>query len=122
MIELAVAINNLTAVYKAVKTLTDKTNDLEVKSLIVDMGGQILDLQMAEKEYQLKIAELESEIKRLTSISEKKMILKDGAYYDEITGEGPFCPNCYQKKILNLMSKSNIGKFWCTTKTCGYRV
>jgi len=113
-IELATAINILTTTFKAVKNLTDKASDLELKSIIVDMGGQMLDLEMAAKEYQLKISELEAEIKRLTALSERELTYKNGALYDNKTGAGPYCPNCYEKKQLSLMSKiGHIYKYMC---------
>jgi len=114
-IELATAINILATTYKNIKLLSDKVNNLELKPIIVDMGGQILDLEMAAKEYQLKIFELESEIKRLTALSEKELTMKDGTLYDNKTGMGPYCPNCYEnKKQLNLMAEiGSIYKYLC---------
>ena len=115
MIELAVAINTLVTTYKTLKELANKVSDLEVKRLIVDLGGQIIDLQMAEKESQLKIAELESEIKRLTSLSEIKFTEKDGGLYDEETGQGPYCPNCYKNdKELRLMGEGVMTRYLCS--------
>jgi hypothetical protein len=121
-IELATAINILMTTYKTVKSLADKANNLELKGIIVDMGGQILDLEMAAKEYQLKINELEAEIKRITALKERELSIKDGAYYDK-NGDGPFCPNCYDNRTeLRRLSTGYPLKNLLVCNACKYEI
>jgi hypothetical protein len=102
--ELAIAINILSTTYKNAKSLIDKTNNLEIKGIIVDMGGQILDLEMAIREKELENEELKAELNKLKTVTEREMVLGKYGYHDKNTNEGPFCPDCYNnyKKTITL--------------------
>lgn len=83
MIEAITAINTVLATYKAVKQLTDKITDLELKRYVLEMNEQLLDL----KESTLALREENIKLKNLAELS-----LKNGIFFDK--DGNPFCPSC----------------------------
>ena len=118
--ELALAFNALTVTYKKVKDFIDKVSDLEIKRIIVDMGGQIIDLEMAAKEYQLKISELEDELRQLKAVPEKELVYDNGVYRDK---DGKvYCPTCYDndKKLIHMTKDILMYSYYCNK--CEYGI
>ena len=105
MQEIITTINILLAAHKKAKEISDKLSDNEIKGIIADMGGQIINLEMVAKERKLEIESLKTEIKKLKTVKKRKVVFKDYAFFDRETNEGPFCPDCYRNKTeLNTMS------------------
>jgi regulator of replication initiation timing len=120
-IELATAITILTTTYKTVKALSEKADNIELKNHILNMNEQIQDFREAAIELREENTRLKEEIKRLTAVSEKKLVYKDGVYYDEF--EAAFCPNCYdKKKELIRMSTGYPLNNLLICKNCKYEV
>ena len=103
-VELLTAINILMTTYKKVKELTEKADNIELKNHILEMNEQLLDMRELAIGLREENINLKNEINKLTAISERKMTLRDGGYYDE-KGEGPYCPDCYNNnKVLVTLS------------------
>jgi len=113
MIELAMAMDTVMVTYKALRTLLDKIKDIEIKNLILEMNEQLLSMKESALELKNENMNLKEEINKLIIASDKKLIFRDGGYYDGDTG--PYCQTCYDNgKQLVLMSDApGICSYWC---------
>jgi hypothetical protein len=94
-------LNGVIGMLKKARELAEQTKNLELRALIVELQGQLLDVKTECLQYGEEIENLKAENKRLSSAPEVR--LKDGMYYrDE---DGPFCTSCYdaEKKIIRLI-------------------
>jgi hypothetical protein len=114
-VDIIETINLLMAGFKDVQELQEKQRYAEVKKGIADMAARLSDMKLAFYEIRDENTELKEQIKKMTVLSEKKLTLKYGLYYDE-NGEGPYCPNCWNNdKRLLLMTEFSSGKHACAT-------
>ena len=115
MQDIIAATGILLTTFKKIKDLYDRADYLELKSHILDMNEQILNTKELALELKQENLSLKEELAILKSSTEKKLIMKNKLYYDE-DGNGPYCPNCYNKKELILMSRVDMGiyTYYCT--------
>ena len=102
-IELATSITFLLNSVKNIKELGEKERYAEVMKGIADMSIKLSEMTISAQAIQDENTSLKEEIKRLKTVSEKKLVFKNGLYYDE--NESAFCPDCYEnRKELTRMS------------------
>jgi len=101
-IELATSIAFLMDIVKNVKELGEKQRYAEVMNGIADMSIKLSGMRIDAQAIQDENTALKEEIKRLKTVSEKKLVFKNGLYYDE--NESAFCPDCYdnQKELVRM--------------------
>jgi len=116
-IELSTAVSILMTTYKKIKALTDKADNIELKTHILEMNEQLLDMKELALELREENINLKNDINKLTDVSERKVVLKNRAYYDE-NGNGPYCPVCYDNKKQLVLLSHTLGHQNCST--CGF--
>lgn len=123
MTELIVALNTVIATFSKAKELYEKIDDIELKRYLLEMNEQLLNAKEAALALKEENHLLKQEIKSLREAEDRKLVLKDGAYYDK-DNNGPYCPNCYQnKKRQILMCEFQPGySVVCTECTFVHRI
>ncbi|MDR0314335.1 MAG: hypothetical protein LBH71_00090 [Oscillospiraceae bacterium] len=121
MQDIIVAANALITTFKELKELSEKADNVKLKTHILTMNEQILNMKEIGLEYRDENITLKEEIKRLTSFEGRELKLKNRAYYDK-DNHGPYCPNCYDNdRQLILMAQTGvIFRYQC--RKCEYGI
>jgi hypothetical protein len=117
MIELLNTVNTLYATFKTVKELYEKADYIQLKEYILEMNKQLLDMKEIALELREENINLKNEVNKLTAASERNMVLQYRAYYDE-SGNGPYCPVCYDNKKKVVLLSNTLGHQNCSA--CGF--
>lgn len=99
------AISGAIAAASKIKELADRTSNLELKELLVELREKLLDVKGENLEFREELDKLKAENKRLLAPPEVK--IEKGMYY-RLTGDGPYCTNCYdgKDKMIRLVETS----------------
>lgn len=109
---------------KQISELADRTNDLEIKELIVDLRSQIVDHKSNLIDFQEQIVLLKQENNKLKEKiadlenNNDEVIFKNGAYFKNNENQA-FCSCCYETKgkliTLNSLKPefSHVGNMIC---------
>jgi len=104
-VEIIEAVNLIVTSLKNLQQLSEKEKYAEVKKGIADMSAQLSDMRIAAYEIKNENTELKEEIKKLKSLSERGMTMKNNLYFDK-DGNGPYCPTCWDnEKRIALMGR-----------------
>jgi hypothetical protein len=131
--DLAATVKTVSAGIDTLKKLADlalKTQNLELQEGIIELRIQLLDLKEAllgVKEESLTVREenesLRKRIANLEQASKPVLIGREGLYYKE-SGEGPFCPSCYQGSgQISLLGGTQVGNIGvCQCPSCTWKL
>ena len=118
MQEIIIAANALIGTFKELKELYEKADYIGLKSHILDMNEQLLNMKEIALEYRDENINLKEEIDKLKTFSGLELEMRKGVYFDK-NNNGPYCPNCYNNgRKLNLMCK--VLSFPETCQECNY--
>lgn len=120
-IEIGGAIKSLSAAVSLAKTVMEvakKVDNVELIRAIAELNLEMANANLGIAETTNQLTELKQENGQLrkkiweleeTSKKENKLIFKDGCYIKS-NGEGPFCPNCYNKnESKSFLKKEGFG-------------
>ena len=122
MVEIITGLTSAIDIVTKLNALNEKIKDADIKMLIADLNIELAKAKNSIAELITENQKLKSEIDNLRNNKTEKLQFKGGAYYDT-TGDGPFCPGCYDNKNKKIRLVDNdpnfkfIGNYLCPV--CG---
>lgn len=107
---------------KSVAKLIQDVGNIELKQMIVNLQGEIVNLVQERNELREQVGELENALK-----IKKSLTFEDNAYWvvkEDKAREGPFCPACWDSKnqLIHLVDAGgSYSPFVCPSCKMHYR-
>jgi hypothetical protein len=110
---------DVTTVVATLKSVVDLAKGVKDASVRIELQEKVLEAQGQLIDFQEELAAVRAENRELRDqLDLRRMVVKDGMYYDE-SGDGPFCPGRVDGKSIRCrVSKNPANGFWVCT-VCG---
>ncbi len=84
---------------RKIKEISEKTKDAELKNAVADLSLQLADAKMRLVDVLDENSRLKTRLQLIESHAARAegLLVKGGLYFDA-SGDGPFCPHCYDSK------------------------
>ena len=130
MADVVLAVQNAIGIVGKLRELSQKIHDVEFRTLVADLAGELADAKMELAEIKTQLALLKEENQKLKSSlaqrSSERPVLKESCY--EFAGEeGLYCTGCFDTKgqkvrvSLGPPDFAMFGKWRCPSCKSFYR-